>query len=70
MDKNSIIGLFIIAVMIIGYSIYTQPSQDQLEKQQVEQQRFADSVSAVEAKLKEQSESIKLKINLRNLKYP
>ena len=37
MDKNSVIGLFIIAVMIIGYSIYTQPSQEQLEQQKKEQ---------------------------------
>ena len=55
MDKNSIIGLFLIAVMIIGYSIYTQPSKEQLEKQRVEQQRIADSISAVEAKLAEKS---------------
>lgn len=58
MDKNSIIGLFIIAVMIIGYSIYTQPSQEQQEAQRVEQKRIADSVSTVEAKLKERSEVI------------
>lgn len=58
MDKNSIIGLFIIAVMIIGYSIYTQPSQEQLEKQRIEQERVADSINAVEDKLEEKSESI------------
>jgi YidC/Oxa1 family membrane protein insertase len=57
MDKNSIIGLFIIAVMIIGYSIYTQPSQEQLEAQRIEQQQFADSVNAIEAKLKKESEA-------------
>lgn len=37
MDKNSITGLFIIAVMIIGYSIYTKPSQEELETQRKEQ---------------------------------
>ncbi len=37
MDKNSITGLLIIAVMIIGYSIYTQPSQEEREKALIEQ---------------------------------
>ena len=58
MDKNSITGLFIIAVMIIGYSIYTQPSQEQLEVQRIEQERIADSISTVEAKVEEKSAAI------------
>lgn len=49
MDKNSIIGLFIIAVMIIGYSIYTQPSAEQLEKQRIEQLRIEDSLAQLKA---------------------
>ena len=47
MDKNSITGLLIIAVLIIGYSIYTQPSQEELEKQRITQQ-MQDSISAAE----------------------
>jgi len=43
MDKNSIIGLFLIGILIIGYSIYTQPSE---EERNVMQQR-ADSMAQV-----------------------
>ena len=30
MDRNSIIGLFLIGLLVLGYSIYTQPSAEQL----------------------------------------
>jgi YidC/Oxa1 family membrane protein insertase len=51
MDRNSIIGLFLIGLLVLGYSIYTQPSAEQLaaEKhrkdslEQVERQRLASS---------------------------
>jgi len=31
MDKNQIIGIVIIAVILIGYSIYTKPTQEEIE---------------------------------------
>ena len=31
MDKNSIIGLALIGLIIIGYSIYTQPGPEQIQ---------------------------------------
>ena len=54
MDKNSITGLIIIALMIIGYSIYTRPSQEELEKQKIEQQRIADSLARAQEKPQEE----------------
>ena len=51
MDKNSIIGLALIALMIVGYSIYTQPSKEELEKQQKELVK-TDSLKAVEEEVK------------------
>lgn len=44
MDKNTIIGLLLIAAIIIGFSIYSRPSQEQLE----EQRRMRDSIQLVE----------------------
>lgn len=45
MDKNSIIGLSLIGLLIVGYTIYTQPSQEEI--QALKEQR--DSVAALEA---------------------
>ena len=45
MDKNSIIGLSIIGLLIVGYTIYTQPSKEQI--QALKEQR--DSIAAAEA---------------------
>ncbi len=44
MDRNSIIGLAIIGVMLLGYSIFTKPSRDA----QLELRRKADSIAMVE----------------------
>ncbi len=44
MDKNSIIGLFLIAGILIVYSIFTSPS----EEEKAERQRLIDSISQVE----------------------
>jgi len=48
MDKNSVIGLLIIAAMIIGYSIYTQPSQEQLAQQK--ELQLQDSIKTAQEK--------------------
>jgi len=37
MDRNQIIGILLIAVVLIGYSIYTKPTQEELEVMRQEQ---------------------------------
>lgn len=44
MDKNTIIGLLLITAIIIGFSIYNRPSQEQLAAQQ----RTRDSIEQAE----------------------
>lgn len=44
MDRNSIIGLALIGVLLLGYSIFTKPNRDA----QLELRRKADSVAMVE----------------------
>jgi len=44
MDKNTIIGLLLITAIIIGFSIYNRPSQEQLTAQQ----RTRDSIQQAE----------------------
>ncbi|MFM7727388.1 MAG: YidC/Oxa1 family insertase periplasmic-domain containing protein, partial [Flavobacteriales bacterium] len=46
MDRNSILGLILIGLLVIGYSIYTQPSEEQLKLEQATR----DSLAAVSAK--------------------
>ena len=45
MDKYSWIGLFLIALIIFGFSMLNRPSQEQLDAQR----RYNDSIQAVEA---------------------
>ena len=45
MDKNTIIGLLIIAGILIGYSLFTRPSQEEL----AERQRIQDSLRNAQA---------------------
>ena len=42
MDKNTIIGFVLIAVVLIGFSWYSRPSEEELA-----QQRMQDSIAAV-----------------------
>ena len=42
MDKNTIIGFVLIAVVLIGFSWYNQPSAEQIEAQ-----RREDSIAAI-----------------------
>ncbi|MBP6335544.1 MAG: membrane protein insertase YidC [Bacteroidia bacterium] len=48
MDKNSIIGLLLIGLLIVGYTIYTQPSQEEIQALKARR----DSVVLAEAKQK------------------
>ena len=43
MDKNTIIGLVIIALILVGYSYFMQPSKEELRAMQVR-----DSIARVE----------------------
>src|SRR5690554_1708388 len=45
MDKNTVIGLLLITAIIIGFTIYNRPSQEQI----AEQQRLRDSIAMAEA---------------------
>ena len=54
MDKNTITGLVLIGVLLVGFSILSRPSQEQLEAQQ----HYYDSIAQVqrEAELKAKAE--------------
>ena len=56
MDKNTITGLVLIGILLVGFSILSRPSQEQLEAQQ----RYYDSIAQVqqrEADLKAKAEA-------------
>jgi len=55
MDRNTIIGIAIIAVILILFSYFNRPSRETLEKKRIE-----DSLLAVQQKLKDSTEKIKL----------
>ena len=44
MDKNTITGLVLIAILLVGFSFLSRPSQEQLEAQQ----RYYDSIAQVQ----------------------
>jgi len=45
MDKNTVIGLILIAAVVIGFSIYTRPNAEQI----AQQKRLRDSLAQIEA---------------------
>lgn len=45
MDKNTITGLILIAIVVIGFSFFSRPSKEQ----QMAQQRFNDSIAQIQA---------------------
>lgn len=47
MDKNSVIGLVLIGLLLVAYSIYQRPSDEQI----AEQRRIQDSITAVQAQI-------------------
>ena len=56
MDKNTITGLVLIALLLIGFSWYSRPSEEQLQAQQ----HYYDSIAQVqkrEAELKQKAEA-------------
>ena len=50
MDKNTVIGLLLIAAVMVIFSIYNRPSKEQIE----EQRRLRDSIAMAESLLAEQ----------------
>jgi len=50
MDRNSVIGLFLIGILIIAYSIYTQPSDQQRQAMK----QAADSIAMVKKATEQQ----------------
>lgn len=56
MDKNTITGLVLIGLLLVGFSYFSRPSQEQIEAQQ----RYYDSIALVqqrEAKLKAKTDA-------------
>ena len=45
MDKNTIIGFALILAILVGFSWWTKPSEEELAKQQA----YNDSIAAVQA---------------------
>jgi YidC/Oxa1 family membrane protein insertase len=57
MDRNSIIGLLLIGVLIIGYSIYTQPSEEE-RKLMLHQRDSIALVRAAEQKMEAERKAV------------
>ena len=68
MDKNTIIGFVLIAAILIGYSVYSQPSDEEIA-QQIELAK-RDSIEAAKRiaaeKMKEKKELNNQKENLKD----
>ena len=43
MDKNTLVGFTLIGAVLIGFSIYNRPSQEEMERAQ----RYQDSIQAI-----------------------
>jgi len=50
MDKNTIIGIVLIGLILVGYSIFNKPSEEELKRIKAKQ----DSIALVNQKIKEQ----------------
>ena len=51
MDKNTIIGLVIIALILVGYSYFMQPSKEEIRAMEIR-----DSIARVEARQRAEAE--------------
>ena len=56
MDKKSLIGLLLMGALLIGYSILTRPSQEEIERSR----RIADSIQQVELRKQIEAEAARL----------
>lgn len=55
MDKNTIIGLVIIFLILIGFSYFTKPSEEEIRAKQEQFQQQQDSIRKVEAERMERA---------------
>ena len=55
MDRNTIVGFVLIAVVIIGFTLLSRPSAEDIERQR--QQRVRDSIGQAQTKLLEQEKA-------------
>ena len=62
MDKNTIIGFVLIAALLIGFSWYTQPSEEDIAKQ-----RMQDSITALAKKKAEESRNAEAQASNQNV---
>ena len=53
MDKNTIIGLVVIAGLLVLYSVFTRPSKEEMAERDAEQKRMQDSIALVQKILQE-----------------
>lgn len=61
MDKNTIIGFVLIAALLIGFSWYTQPSEEDIAKQ-----RMQDSITALDKEKAEESRNAEAQASNQN----
>lgn len=54
MDKNTIIGFVLIAAILIGFSVLTKPSEEELARQQ----KYNDSIALVQQQQKVEAQSL------------
>ena len=47
MDKNTLVGFILIGAVLIGFSIYNRPSQEEMERAK----RYQDSIQLLNKKL-------------------
>jgi YidC/Oxa1 family membrane protein insertase len=64
MDKNSIIGIVLIGIILIGYSFYMQPTEAELQAQKARNIAIQDSLARVE---KERAEAVKAQLHQTTL---
>ncbi len=55
MDKNSLIGLGLIVLVVIGYSFFTRPSKEELQRRQ----RYQDSIALVRQQKQAEQDAIR-----------
>ena len=62
MDKNTIIGIVLIGLILVGYSVFNKPSEEELQKLKAKQ----DSIALVNQKIKEQQKIDSVKNFVKN----
>ena len=67
MDKNTIIGFIMIALILVGFSVMNTPSEEELARQQ----RYNDSIALVEKTKQQQIQQLEQqKAVFRRILFP